>query len=41
VAIWSALVMASVLGLVLTGAITLLEKAVLRRMRPAPSRSGA
>ena len=41
VAIWSALVMASVLGLVLTGAITLLERAVLRRMRPAPSRSGA
>lgn len=41
VAIWSALVMASVLGLVLTGAITLIEKAVLRRMRPAPSRRAA
>lgn len=41
VAIWSALVMASLLGLVLTGAITLIEKAVLRRMRPAPSRRDA
>lgn len=41
VAIWSALVMASLLGLLLTGAITLIEKAVLRRMRPAPSRRAA
>ncbi|WP_225863121.1 ABC transporter permease [Ideonella benzenivorans] len=41
VAIWSALVMASLLGLVLTGAITLIEKAVLRRMRPAPTRRAA
>lgn len=41
VAIWSALVMASLLGLLLTGTITLIEKAVLRRMRPAPSRRAA